>query len=234
MASGAAFRALAIAAFTLWSAAAIAEEPPEPLADEAATERAAVPEKPEATERPPKLTPAEKAEKQSRMACKIEICSILKTQQLEGPDVACDIVKTWREKDIEKMTGGHVSWPWGKAVCRSKLKLERAALAKAMSRPNFQVSMETQTVRCALYRKGGKPYQMRIDLSPKVTFKNGKAREASINWGEMDAPTAIYPVIYAGTGLDNSSNFLGPVVVDLVNEFTTKKCAEVKRELPEE
>jgi len=38
----------------------------------------------------------------------------------------------------------------------------------------------------------------------------------------------IYPLIYAATGFDNSSNVLGPEVVHLVNEFTAKKCAEVK------
>lgn len=42
----------------------------------------------------------------------------------------------------------------------------------------------------------------------------------------------IYPLIYAGTGLDNSSNILGGEVVRMVNEFTGEKCAEVKDELP--
>ncbi len=41
-----------------------------------------------------------------------------------------------------------------------------------------------------------------------------------------------YALIYAGTGLDNSANILGPEVTRMVNEFTTKKCAEVKAELP--
>jgi hypothetical protein len=39
-------------------------------------------------------------------------------------------------------------------------------------------------------------------------------------------------LIYAGTGLDNSANVLGPEVVRMVNEFTTKKCAEVRAEAP--
>jgi hypothetical protein len=42
----------------------------------------------------------------------------------------------------------------------------------------------------------------------------------------------VYPLVYAGTGLDNSANVLGPEVVRMVNEFTTKKCAEVKAEAP--
>jgi hypothetical protein len=42
----------------------------------------------------------------------------------------------------------------------------------------------------------------------------------------------VYALIYAGTGLDNSANILGPQVVRMVNEFTTKKCAKLKDDLP--
>ena len=32
----------------------------------------------------------------------------------------------------------------------------------------------------------------------------------------------IYPLLYAGSSLDNSANVLGPEVVRMVNEFTAK------------
>ena len=178
------------------------------------------------------LTEEEKAEKESRKACKIEICDILATEEQRGPDIACDIVKTWRSEDIVKMLGGRINWPWGKAVCQSKLRLKRAPLAKAMSEDRYKVDMDSHTVRCSLYQDGGKPYVVEIAMSPKVTFKDGKATDAQINWGDVSAPMLIYPLLYAGTGLDNSSNVLGPEVVRMVNEFTGKKCAEVKAELP--
>jgi hypothetical protein len=49
--------------------------------------------------------------------------------------------------------------------------------------------------------------------------------------------TQCYPskgraLIYASTGLDNSANILGPEVTRMVNEFTTKKCAKLKDDLP--
>jgi len=178
------------------------------------------------------LTPEEKAEKEARKACKIEICDIIATKEPRGPDVACDVIKTWRSEDIVKMLGGHINWPWGKAVCQSKLTLKRAPLAKAMSEASYKIAMESQTVRCSLYQEGGKPYVVEIELAPKVTFENGKATEASINWGEVSAPMLIYPLLYAGSGLDNSANVLGPEVVRLTNEFIGKGCAEVKDELP--
>lgn len=179
------------------------------------------------------LTQEEKAEKEARKACKVKICDILTTKSPVGDDVSCDIVKTWREDDITKMLGGKISWPWGKAVCQSKLELKREPLAKAMSEANYEIVMPSQKVRCTLAQKEkGEPYVVEIAMAPKVKFENGKASQATINWGEASAPMLIYPLIYAGTGLDNSTNVLGPEVVRMVNEFTTKKCAEVRTELP--
>ena len=178
------------------------------------------------------LTPAEKAEKEARKACKIEICDILATKEPQGPDVACDILKTWRDDDIVKMLGGRINWPWGKAVCQSKLRLKRAPLANAMSAPRARVELESQTVRCSLHQKGGKPYVVEVELAPEVTFKDGKATGATINWGDVSAPMLIYPLLYAGTSLDNSANVLGPEVARLVNDFMGKGCAEVKDALP--
>jgi hypothetical protein len=179
------------------------------------------------------LTPEERAEKEARKACKAKICDIIATQDPAGDDVSCDIVKTWREEDIAKMLGGKISWPWGKAVCQSKLELPRASLAKAMSEAEYEVVMPQQKVRCTLAQKTeGEPYGVELTMAPKVKFKDGKASEATINWGEAQAPLLIYPLIFAGTGLDNSTNVLGPKVVRLVNQFTTKKCAEVRAELP--
>jgi hypothetical protein len=178
------------------------------------------------------LTPEEFAEKEARKECKKKICDIIATRDLEGEDISCDIVKTWREEDITKMLGDQMSWPWGKAVCQSKLDLKREPLAKAMSVANYAIVMPLQKARCTLAQREGEPYVVEVAFTPKVTFKDGKAVEAALNWGEASAPLLIYPLVYAGTGFDNSTNVLGPQVVRMINEFTTKKCTEVRVELP--
>jgi hypothetical protein len=161
------------------------------------------------------------------------VADIVATREPNGDDVACDITKTWREEDIVKMLGGKINWPWGKAVCQSKLELQRKPLALAMSEPEYEIVMPAQTLRCTLAQKDkGDPYAIEITLAPKVKFKDGKASDAALNWGKASAPMFIYPLIYAGTGFDNSTNELGPEVVRMVYEFTTKKCAELKAELP--
>jgi hypothetical protein len=219
---------LLIAAIGLLGVSSVAAEEGEP---QARPSESASPSNGQ-TEQKRVLTPEEAAEKEARKACKKKLCDIIATRDTEGDDVACDIVKTWREEDIVKMLGGRISWPWGKAVCQSKLEVKRKPLALAMSEDRYEIAMPAQKVRCTLAQKGaGEPYVVELTLTPRATFENGKAVAASVNWGEASAPMLVYPLIYAGTALDNSANVLGPEVVRMVNEFTTKKCAEMKVEL---
>ena len=220
------------------SDAAPDDTPSEDTADEEAVAEDEDPASPDAPVLGPQvsskieLTPEEKAEKEARKACKIEICDIIATREPLGEDIACDIKKTWRADSLTKMLGDQISWPWGKAICKSKLNLSRADLAAAMLEAKTTIKMDKFSVSCELHTGEGEPYVVEMELSPKVTFKNGKAVSASVNWGDVSAPLVIYPVIYAGTSLDNRTNILGSEVVIMVNEFTNKKCAEVKDELP--
>lgn len=178
------------------------------------------------------LTPEEKAQKASRRACKVEICKALAGEVPAEGTIACDIVKTWREADIEDMVDDRITWSWGKAVCQSKLRVKRKELRDAMTKPDHTVALSEQTVTCRLDRKGEEdPYKVVVNLAPEVTFEHGEAIEARLNWGDADAPLAIYPLIYSGTGLDNQTNILGSEVVKLVNQFTTRKCTEVGMKL---
>lgn len=178
------------------------------------------------------LTPEEKAEKAARKACKIEICDIIATREPIGEDITCDIKKTWRADSLTRMLGDQFSWPWGKAVCQSKLDLSRADLAAAMRKAKTSIKMDKFAISCELHTGESAPYVVEMELAPEATFRGGRAISATINWGDVSAPLVIYPVLYAGMGLDNRSNLLGPKVVTMVNEFTDKKCATVKDELP--
>ena len=176
------------------------------------------------------LTPEELAEKEARKACKKKICDIIATRDPAGDDVSCDIVKTWREDDIVKMLGGKIGWPWGKAVCQSRLEVKRKDLALAMSEPAYDMTMPTQKVRCTLAQKDGGDALCHRGHARRRRRNSRTARRprpASIGARPRRRSSSIR-LIYAGTGLDNSANVLGPEVVRMINEFTTKKCAEVK------
>ena len=130
------------------------------------------------------------------------------------------------------MLGDKIEWPWGKAECQSKLELPRAPLAKAMSEPEYEIVMPQQKVRCTLAQEGERrALRGRGHHVAQGEVQGQQGTEATVNWGPASAPLLIYPLIYAGTGLDNSTNVLGPEVVRLVNGFITKKCAELKAEL---
>jgi hypothetical protein len=189
----------------------------------------------ESAESAPKreLTPKEQAEKAVRRACEAKICDIVASGDPSGEDVTCDLVKSWHEEEIVKMLGGRINWPWGGAMCQSKIQLPRMSLVKAMTEAAYEVTLPKQTARCELAQDGdGDPFVIEVAVAPKVKFENGKASEAQVNWGEVSAPFALYPLIYAGTALDNSTNVLGPEMVRLVNDFTRKKCVQVRVELP--
>ena len=131
------------------------------------------------------------------------------------------------------MLGGRFDWPWGKAVCQSKLDIKREQLANAMTQANYEVALPAQKVSCTLAQKSeGEPYAVSVSIAPKVAFENSKAVSARLNWGEANAPMLAYALIYAGAGFDNSTNVLGPEVVRMVNEFTGNKCTRVKNDLP--
>ena len=124
------------------------------------------------------------------------------------------------------MLGDKISWPWGKAVCQSKLELPRESLAKAMSEAEYEMVMPEQTVRCTLAQKDRRRALCRRGHhGAQGEIRGRQVLEATHQLGRGTAPMFIYPLIYAGTGLDNSTNVLGPEVVRMVNEFTTKKCA---------
>ena len=180
------------------------------------------------------LTPEEKQEKAQRHTCKVQICSIFSTQDPAGDDIDCPIIKTWRESDIEDiLSGGTMDWPWGKARCTTQLKLNRAMLAAAAGEGETVAALDTHTVACALDLKSeGENYEVKVDIAPVVTFKNGKAVAGQINWGRIDAPILAYSAIWPGAKLDNSLNVLQGTLVKMVNEFMGRKCAQVKDELP--
>jgi hypothetical protein len=178
------------------------------------------------------LTAKEQAEKAVRRACEAKICEVIASGDPVGEDVTCDIVKSWPEEEIVEMLGGRINWPWGGAMCQSKIRLPRMSLVKAMTEASYEVTLPTQKARCELAQdEDGDPFVIEAAAAPKVKFENGKASEAQVNWDEVSSPLTLYPLIYGGTALDNSTNVLGPEMVRLVNEFTRKKCAQMRVEL---
>ena len=172
-------------------------------------------------------------EKEARKACKIDICSILRGKKAEGPDPACHVVQTWPKQSINELIAkSHIPWPYSNVHCQSDIKMKRATLVSAMTEAKYEAVFDSQTLDCEVERgEGADKYTFKVSLAPKVTFENGKATSAKLQWGDIEAPIVAKAVIYPITGLDNTTGMLGGQFVSMINQFVDKKCDEVKSDL---
>lgn len=175
------------------------------------------------------LTPEEKAEKEARKSCKVAICKGFRNPAAAPEQISCSVLKSWRKPQLDKMVSkAKVSWPWGAVRCTAEIKLGRDMLAKAMSEDKFEMTLETQSVLCTIDNEGKEARQVSVAFAPKVSFEKGKAVAAKINWGKLEAPTLVKGVMWTATGTDNTFNVLESTLVTDINDFTSKKCDEVK------
>ena len=190
--------------------------------------RALAQDKPAATTVPE--TEEEKKEREVRRACAVALCSTLHNRKPDTGDVSCSVRKTWRKEHITKVLAkGKLSWPWGDARCSTELKFDRATLVKAMSEKNYDAQFPEHQVSCELDREAEK-YQVKLNIQPKVTFADGKAVKAVMNWGKIEAPMLAKSALWSATAADNTFGVLQSTVVEDINDFIVNKCEDVKAE----
>jgi hypothetical protein len=175
------------------------------------------------------LTEEEKAEKSARIACRVELCKILRGKESTGSDIACHVVKSWRKEHLTKLINNlKITWPYEGVKCWSDISIKRADLFKAASEPKTEITLDKHTATCAVGREKGEATEFKFELTPKVTFENGKATKAQVNWGHIDAPTLIKSALWTATAADNSVGLLSGTITDAINDFIGKQCDEVK------
>lgn len=179
--------------------------------------------------KPEDLTEEEKAERELRKSCKVAICAAMRNRKADA-DVTCNVIKTWRKEHLDKMVSkAGTSWPWGKVKCTAPIKLGKDMLTKALGEAKFEAQLDRHEVHCEVERKEGNA-DIRFEFTPKVTFENGKAVKASLNWGKVEAPALVKGAMWTATATDNTFNVLQGTVVEDINDFTSSKCDEVKEE----
>ncbi len=175
------------------------------------------------------LTPEEKAEKDARQACKVDLCRAFRTQDTSGGDIACHVIKSWRKEQLVKLVAKlKVTWPYDGAHCFTDLSVRRSDLVKAMTEPKADIDFVKHTVKCSIASEKKGSTDFSFELAPRVTFENGKAVKAKANWGKIEAPTLIKSALWAATAADNTVNILSGTIVEEVNTFISKRCDEVK------
>jgi hypothetical protein len=169
-------------------------------------------------------------ERKIRRVCESALCATLHMQRPATGELACSVQKTWRKEVLTKiLSRAKVPWPWGYARCAGDVKLDRATLIKAMTEPDFEAQFQKHDLRCELEGEKEK-YEVKLQISPKVTFKQGKAVKASLNWGKIEGPKIAQTALWPVTAADNSFGLLQSIVVDDINEFIQTRCMETNGE----
>ncbi len=174
-------------------------------------------------------TEEEKGEKAARLACRVDLCKILRGKESAGSDIACHVVKSWRKEHLAKLISTlKITWPYEGVKCWSDVTIKRADLIKAASEPKTDIVLDKHTATCTVGHDKGDATQFKFELTPKVTFENGKATKAQVNWGTIEAPPVIKSALWAATAADNHIDLLSSTITDAINDFTSKQCDEVK------
>ena len=183
------------------------------------------------TDLPPALAERLVKEGQAREACKKLICDAARLKQAEGDPITCKVLKTWPAQDLKnKILKDKLEWKFGHAQCEAEIKLDRSLVAKVMSEPKLEIKVGKHRVSCNLEQEDGKEtHKINFTIDPIVTFENGKAIKAALNWGEVDGTTLAKTALWSATAVDNTFNVLQGIVVGQINEFFGTECDEVSK-----
>ncbi|MCC0007199.1 MAG: hypothetical protein H6876_03630 [Hyphomicrobiaceae bacterium] len=174
------------------------------------------------------LTPKKKAEREARKSCKVELCRAFRNQVRRAATSPARSRNHGARPNSTRWCQAKVSWPWGPVVCKADIDIEREMITKAMSEAKYDLVLKTHHVACTVEREAKDDAKIDIDFAPTVTFENGKAVKAKINWGTLSAPTLLKGAMWTATATDNTFNVLQSTLVDDINDFVSKKCDEVK------
>lgn len=167
----------------------------------------------------------EPGEEKAIKSCERRLCTMVLGRQTAGPDLACNIAKTWDRDTLKKGESSSVSWGFGDARCTVDLKLSRADLIGALTAPKYTVVIPEHAVNC-IVEQDGKARPVVAKLAPKLKFKNGQADKIWLNLGDVSGPTAVKATVTMAASLEDTLGIFHRKMLKSVNKFLHVKCAE--------
>lgn len=165
-------------------------------------------------------------EKAKLKACEKQLCTIVLKKEAAGPDLSCDIGRTWeKSKIVNGVKEKRISWSFGDARCSVDVKMPRAGIIDALTKPSYELALAKHTISCEVERSDGVD-TVTIDMAPKMSFKSGKADKAWLNVSKIEAPTLIKGAIWTVTKLEDNIGLFHGEMIDEINEFLHQKCAK--------
>jgi hypothetical protein len=171
-------------------------------------------------------------EKANRRDCKLRVCDAALNKRAAGEDVTCQIVRTWRVKEIEEALKERIAWPFGHAQCSADIDLPRKALANVFANGEFEIAIPKHRIDCTLDQKNGKgKYAISFTIRPTITFKDGVAVKAKMNWGDIQGSAVARGAAWSTAKLDNYFGIFERIILKAINDFFGPHCDEVKGDL---
>ncbi len=168
---------------------------------------------------------ADDAEKQKLAQCAKDICSIIVSKSASGPDLTCDLTKTWEKDEIQKNADAKkMSWGLGSAKCTAKLSAKRSELISALTSPAGSLKLAKQSVACEI---GTEKYSVSATLAPDLKLKDGVATNASLHIDDIKGAALIKGVVWTAATLEQNFGLLEGDIVREVNHFIKDQCPKI-------
>ncbi len=168
---------------------------------------------------------ADSAEEKQKLAqCAKDLCSIIVSKNPKGPDLSCDLTKTWDKDTIQKgAESKNIAWGLGSARCTAKVSAKRADIVAAFTSPEVKIRFSKQPFACEL---GSDKYPVSATLAPELKFKNGTTTDATLNMDDIKGAILIKGVVWTAAALEHLGIVEGDLVRE-VNRFVEKQCPKI-------
>jgi hypothetical protein len=164
-------------------------------------------------------------EKQKVVQCAKDICGIIVSKDANGPDLSCDLTKTWEKDEIQKGADSKkLTWGLGSARCSVKVSVKRADIAAALTSADQVFNAGKQPVSCEI---GSEKYPVSVTMAPELTFKNGTNTAVALHIDEIKGASLIKGVVWTAATLDQHFGILHGDMVREVNRFVQKECPKI-------
>lgn len=168
---------------------------------------------------------AQKDEEASLKACEKSVCEIILSRNAKGRNPDCNITKTWSKETIKEGESSAVTWAFGDTRCKADLKVSRAEIVLALTKPKYVLQAAPQTVRCVV-ESDGKPHDLIATAAPKLKFKGGRADKIWINLQSIEGPDNIKGTISTIAAMEDKLGIFHRPLIKSVNKFIHKRCAK--------
>jgi hypothetical protein len=157
--------------------------------------------------------------------CAKDLCAILVSKKAKGPDLNCDLAKTWENDQIQKGADSkNLVWGFGSARCTAKVKAKRSELIAAVTAPEITFKFDRQLFACEI---GTERYELSATIAPELKFREGSTTAVALHMANIQGAPLIKGVVWTAATLEENFGILQNDMIREVNRFIKKECPKI-------